>query len=939
MNNNAEPDYKATLNLPQTDFPMKANLAQREPQILARWQEQDIYNKTLEQRDPKKSFILQDGPPYANGDIHIGHALNKVLKDIVVKSKAMSGYYAPFIPGWDCHGLPIEIHVEKKEGKAGVKIDANEFRKKCREYANTQIALQSKSFQRLGVFGDWQNPYTTMDYKYEANILRTLGRIIANGHLVRGDRPVYWCVHCGSALAEAEVEYQDKTSDAIDVAFPVIEQGKVAHLFGAKTTKPIAIVIWTTTPWTLPANQAVAINADINYVLVECDKQCLIVAEDLLPAVTERVPGVGKILGRCQGKALELQLVQHPFYARQVPIIIGDHVTLDTGTGCVHTAPAHGVDDYLIGKHYHLPMDNPVDPNGCFIKELPIFGGQYVFKANEQIIKYLAENGHLLSQHKLAHSYPHCWRHKEPLIFRATPQWFISMEKKDLRAKTLAAIKTVKWIPSWGEARITGMIADRPDWCVSRQRAWGMPMALFMHKTTGALHPRTPELIEQVAALISEKGIEAWFALDAAKFLPADEANDYQKVPDTLDVWFDSGAAYACIGDVRPELHTPADLYLEGSDQHRGWFQSSLLSSMATKGRPPYKQVLTHGFTVDANGKKMSKSLGNVVAPEKVMQTLGADVLRLWVAATDYRTELNLSDEILTRTSDAYRRIRNTARFLLSNLHGFNPETDLVPTAKMIMLDRWIVDRASKLQQTILNAYQDYDFHIIYQEIHNFCSFDLGSFYLDVIKDRQYTGKADGIPRRSAQTAMYYLLEALVRWIAPILSFTADEIWQYMPGQRNESVFLNEWYTQLPTLDASAKINDQDWQQILIVRSAVNKVLEDTRQSGLIGSGLEAGVILYCDKPLLSVLQKLQDELRFVLITSDAALQPLDKATADATNTELAGLRVVVKKISDPKCARCWHRRADVNQDHNYPNICERCVQNIAMEGEHRACA
>lgn len=932
-------DYKHSLNLPETGFPMKANLAQREPEILARWDQQDIYHKILQRRDPSKSFILADGPPYANGDIHIGHALNKILKDIVVKSKAFSGYYAPYIPGWDCHGLPIEIHVEKKEGKPGVKIDAAQFRKKCREYATQQVDIQRNSFKRLGVFGDWNNPYKTMDFSYEADVIRTLAKIIERGHLTRGDRPVYWCVHCGSALAEAEVEYQDKTSDAVDVLFKVIDRQKAATIFGFKTDKTISAVIWTTTPWTLPANQAVAVNPNLQYQLVAYDDQYLIIAEQLLPAVRERIENLGAVVASCTGKDLELLQLQHPFYDRTVPIILGDHVTTDAGTGCVHTAPAHGIDDYTVGKHYNLPIDNPVDANGCFYKNVPLFGGQFVFKANAEIIRVLREQGRLLSDHKVNHSYPHCWRHKEPLIFRATPQWFISMEQKGLRNAALAEIKKVQWIPEWGEARIAGMIDGRPDWCISRQRAWGMPMALFIDKQSGALHPRTAELMEQVAKLIEQKGIEAWFALDIADILPANEAAQYEKVPDTLDVWFDSGAAHYCVADQRPEMHSPVDMYLEGSDQHRGWFQSSLLSSVAAKGAAPYKEVLTHGFTVDASGKKMSKSLGNVIAPEQVMRTLGADILRLWVAATDYRSELHVSDEILKRTSDAYRRIRNTARFLLANLHGFDPTRDMVSVDQMLMLDRWIVDQAHKLQETVLSAYNSYDFLIIYQEVHNFCSFALGSFYLDVIKDRQYTCKSDGVPRRSAQTAMYHLLEALVRWIAPILSFTAEEIWQYMPGKRDESVFLQTWYADLPTLPADTKMNDQFWQQVLLVRDEVNKVLEENRKNAIIGSGLEAEVTLYCGAQLLDVLSLLNTELRFVLITSKAEVVPLDQAPKSAVATEIKDLLIEVKKSLDPKCQRCWHRRSDVNMNAQYPNICQRCVANITEVGEQRAFA
>lgn len=939
----AEPDYKQTLNLPTTEFPMKANLAQREPAILQRWLDSGLYAKMLKQRDPNKSFLLNDGPPYANGDIHIGHALNKILKDIVVKSKALGGYFAPFIPGWDCHGLPIELQVEKRIGKAGVKVDAKTFRQHCREYATAQIDIQRKSFKRLGILADWDNPYITMDFAFEADIIRSLGKIVQNGHLVRGDRPVHWCVHCGSALAEAEVEYMDKASDAIDVAFDAVDINKVSGIFNVPAIGAVSIVIWTTTPWTLPANQAVAVNGKLEYSLIEYNSRRMIVASQLVAAFMARLGAESaddyKVIGHCFGQQLEHLMLQHPFYERQVPVILGDHVTLDAGTGCVHTAPAHGTEDYIAGKHYNLPIDNPVDANGCFVSQTPLFGGQYVFKANAPIIETLKTSGHLLSAAKLTHSYPHCWRHKEPLIFRATPQWFISMEAKGLRTAALEAIKDVKWIPQWGEARITGMVAGRPDWCISRQRTWGTPLALLIHKETAALHPRTAEIIETVANLVEKNGVQAWFDVELSELLPAAEASQYQKVTDMLDVWFDSGVVHACVADKRSEMHSPVDLYLEGSDQHRGWFQSSLLSSVAMKQYAPYKQVLTHGFTVDADGKKMSKSLGNVIAPEKVIQSQGADVLRLWVAATDYRGELRISDEILKRTSDAYRRIRNTARFLLANLDGFNPQTDMVSPDQLLQLDRWIVEQAQKLQQLVLDSYENYDFLVIYQQVHNFCSDELGSFYLDVIKDRQYTCKTDGIPRRSAQTALFHIAEALVRWIAPILSFTADEIWQYLPGERAESVFLSEWYTEFPKFSKPSEMDDAYWRVVLQARAEVNKVLEVARNNGILGSGLEAELTLYCDAELLKVLEQLQNELRFVLITSQAKIAPLSMTGVDAVKTEMPGLQIAVTKSAHEKCQRCWHRTEDVNQNPNHPNICGRCVENLSSVGEHRVYA
>ncbi len=938
--------YKDTLNLPHTDFPMKANLAQREPIILKNWDDMHLYEKQQAKAKGRPKFILHDGPPYANGNIHIGHALNKILKDLVMKSKRLSGFDAPFIPGWDCHGLPIELNVEKKYGKPGAKIDAKAFRQYCREYVVKQIDAQRTSFMRLGVLGDWFHPYLTMDHVYEANIIRALAKIADNGHLHKGYKPVHWCLDCASALAEAEVEYRDKTSTAIDVGFKVLQSavtGKNAFAQMLKD-KPASIVIWTTTPWTLPANQAVAVNPEFKYGFVHLEKasafekaQNVILAIPLLESTVKRL-GVEKyqILAECKGSELEGLKLQHPFYDRIVPLIIGDHVTTETGTGAVHTAPGHGQDDYLLGIKYHLPIDNPVGGNGCFLPETPLFANEQIFKANDKIIAVLKEKGALLHEEKYSHSYPHCWRHKSPLIFRATPQWFIGMDQKGLRDQTLKAINTVEWIPNWGRARIYSMIEDRPDWCVSRQRTWGVPMGLFIHKDTGDLHPNTQGLLEKVALIIEKGGIDAWHELKIEDFLGSD-AKHYEKSPDTLDVWFDSGVSHFAVLDKRPELQSPADIYLEGSDQHRGWFHSALLTSVAMKGVAPYKQVLTHGFTVDASGHKMSKSLGNTVVPDQVVNSLGADVLRLWVAAADYRGEIAISDDILKQISDVYRRIRNTARFLLANLHDFNPKTNQVKTEDLLALDRWIVERAQLLQTDIMTSYHAYDFHIVYQKIHNFCSVDLGSFYLDVIKDRQYTGKKEGIPRRSAQTALYHIVEALTRWMAPILSFTAEEIWQHMPGERAESVFLTEWYQSFPKFSQKSKIFDNVfWEKVLLLRDAVNKVLEESRAAGLIGSGLAAEVELYCSEDLETLLAKLKDELRFVLITSQAKVYPETKRPVDAKATNVAGLWVMVKPSEYPKCIRCWHYRADVNKNSQYPDLCGRCVENVAGQGEVR---
>ncbi len=930
-------DYKATLNLPNTDFAMKANLAQREPEMLKQWQANNLYQKIRAARAGREQFILHDGPPYANGDIHIGHAVNKILKDIIVKSKTLSGFDAPYVPGWDCHGLPIEHNVEKKLGKAGDKVDVKTFRQKCREYAAKQVDGQKADFVRLGVLGDWDKPYLTMDFKFEADIIRSLGKIVDNGHLHKGFKPVYWSVVGGSALAEAEVEYQDKTSFSIDVKFAFVDQATVASKIEELSgTGEISLVIWTTTPWTLPANQAVSANAEVDYVLVQVGDSRLLVAETLVANVLGRAQaGEHKIVGRVKGAALEGSLLQHPFYNRQVPILLGDHVTTDAGTGFVHTAPDHGADDFNVGVKYGIGTLNYIDDNGYYRPNVEIFAGDHVYKVDEKVINLLIEKDALLAQGKITHSFPHCWRTKTPLIFRATPQWFVSMSKNNLRDQVANAVDGVNWVPDWGKARIDAMLATSPDWCISRQRTWGVPIALFVHKETQEMHPETTKLIEAVAQKVEQSGMDAWFDLDAKELLGAD-AENYTKVTDTLDVWFDSGVTHYAVLEQRAGLRFPADLYLEGSDQHRGWFQSSLKTSMAMNGVPPYKTVLTHGFVVDAKGLKMSKSIGNVIPPQKVMNDLGADVLRLWVAATDFSTEMSVSDEILKRTADSYRRIRNTARFILSNLTGFNPATAAVPIEQMLQLDRWIVGRTAALQKEIIEAYDSYHLHLIYQKLHNFCVVELGGFYLDIIKDRQYTTKGDSLARRSAQTAMQHIIEAMVRWIAPILSFTADEMWPVIAGDRSESVFLAEWYS-LPEVSADT-FSDSYWELIAQVKDAVNKVLEAKRTAGEVGGSLGAEVVLYCDEALQVELQKLANELRFVLITSTAEVRALN-AAQNAESTEVSGLLVAVKKSEHAKCARCWHHRADVGANTAHPEICLRCVENVEGAGEARSFA
>ncbi|HQR50950.1 MAG TPA: isoleucine--tRNA ligase, partial [Methylophilaceae bacterium] len=748
-------DYKDTLNLPDTPFPMRGDLARREPAWVKGWQERKLYQKIREARRGAKKFILHDGPPYANGDIHIGHAVNKILKDIIVKSKTLSGFDAPYVPGWDCHGLPIELVVEKNHGK---NIEPAKFRELCREYAQAQVERQKADFIRLGVLGDWDHPYLTMDFRTEADIMRALGQIYANGYLYQGSKPVHWCVDCGSALAEAEVEYEDKNSPAIDVGFRAVDNAAVCKAFDiGSTPEPISAVIWTTTPWTLPANQAVCVHPELTYDLIQTPHGLLILARELAEAAIRRYGfETVEVIANCQGAALEHLKLQHPFFERQVPVICGDHVTTDAGTGLVHTAPAHGLEDYAVGMRYDLPVDNPVDDNGKFFASIPLFGGMSVWDANKAVIEALAANHNLLASARLNHSYPHCWRHKTPVIFRATHQWFIGMGQHGKDGQTLrgianAAVEHTQFYPAWGRARLEAMIKNRPDWCVSRQRNWGVPMPLFVHKESGLPHPDTLALLEKVCLQVEQQGIEAWFSLDGAPFLAQhapQDAGQYKKVTDTLDVWFDSGATHAAVLKRRAELQHPADLYLEGSDQHRGWFQSSLLTGCAMDGRAPYEALLTHGFVVDGSGHKMSKSKGNVIAPQKVMDTYGADILRLWVASTDYSGELTISDEILKRVVESYRRIRNTLRFLLANIADFDAQSDMLPVEQWLEIDRYALHLTQRLQDGILADYERYEFHLGMQKFVGFCSEDLGGFYLDILKDRLYTAGADSRARR-----------------------------------------------------------------------------------------------------------------------------------------------------------------------------------------------
>ncbi|UGB44393.1 isoleucine--tRNA ligase [Frateuria edaphi] len=947
-------DYKSTINLPQTDFPMRGDLPKREPHWLAEWEKVGRYAQIQQKvagRD--KAFVLHDGPPYANGAIHIGHAVNKILKDMVVKSKLLAGYRSPYVPGWDCHGLPIEIAVEKKHGKPGEKLDARAFRQKCREYAQEQVDAQRADFKRLGVLGDWSHPYKTMDFRYEADMLRALARIVANGHVVRGAKPVYWCFDCGSALAEAEIEYGDKQSPAVDVAYDAVDSKALAGRFGADAGDAIVSVpIWTTTPWTLPSSQAVALGADLEYALVEGPARdgrrvLLVIASALVePALKRYGVDAPKVLGHARGAALDGLKLHHPFYPREVPVLLGEHVSAEDGTGAVHTAPDHGMEDFIVGRENGLGTLNYVGPRGAYREDVPVAGdlplaGMHIWKANDAIVDLLRGRGVLLAHAKIEHSYPNCWRHKTPVIFRATPQWFIGMEQADLRATALKAIKDVRWVPTWGEERIAGMVAGRPDWCISRQRTWGVPIALFVHKATQEPHPESVALLEQVAKRVEQGGVDAWYELDATELL-GDEAGDYEKVTDILDVWFDSGVTHFCVIGQRPELQKGDAtqykvMYLEGSDQHRGWFQSSLLTSSAIHGRAPYEEVLTHGFTVDASGRKMSKSLGNVVAPQKVMDTLGADVLRLWVASADYRNEMTVSDEILKRVSDSYRRIRNTARFLLGNLDGFDPTRHLLPVEQTLPLDQWAVQQAFDVQQAVIAAYERYDFPDVVARVQNFCTNEMGALYLDITKDRLYTMPTDSHGRRSAQSAMFRIGEALVRWLAPILAFTAEEIWQQLPGERGQSVLFETWYDGLAATQGSAEQRSW-WAELLAIRETGARVLESMRKDGKIGASLEANLAIHADPALLERYAAAQDELRFFFITSDASLAPLMPRSEEAVKVELAGGEAWVSATASEaaKCVRCWHRRPDVGSQPDHPELCGRCVENVAGQGETR---
>ena len=922
---------------------MRGNLAKREPEMLARWEASDLHGQIRKHSKGRPKFILHDGPPYANGDIHIGHVVNKVIKDMIVKSKQLGGFDSPYVPGWDCHGLPIENKVEGLIGKPGGNVSEAEFRQNCRDFAAEQLSNQRVEFKRLGIIGDWDNPYLTMNFANEANIVRALGKIIEAGHIYKGVKPVYWSWGAHSAMAEAEIEYEDKTSTAIDVRFAPRDKAALLKAFTSDDDgSDVSVVIWTTTPWTIPGNLAVTVHPELEYALVAVNGERLVLAADMVNDVVARYGFENPtVIGTTTGATLEGLVFKHPLYDRDSLMITGDYVTTETGTGVVHTAPDHGVDDFYAAQKHDLGLLDSVNDHGVFREHVELFAGEHVMKVDKHMIEELESRGRLIKHEKYQHSYPFCWRTKTPIIYRATPQWFISMENKNLRKDTLDEIQKVKWVPDWGQSRIEGMIASRPDWCISRQRYWGVPIPLFLHKETGELHPDTASLLEAVAVKINDHGIQAWFDL-APEELLGEDAKYYEKVRDVLDVWFDSGTSWMHVLQQDENLSYPADMYLEGSDQHRGWFHSSILTSVAVNREAPYRQVLTHGFTVDQKGRKMSKSLGNVIAPQKLLKTLGADIVRLWVCSADYRGEMTVSNEILDRSADAYRRIRNTARYLLSAVHDFDPAKDMVAPADMLALDRWAVDCALETQHALQEAYEAYQFHMVYQTLHHFCSIDMSSFYLDIVKDRQYTMAANSHGRRSAQTAMYLITEALVRWIAPVLSFTSDEIWQHLKtvhgDDRSDNVFTETYVDTLFAIDNDAAISKADWQSIQSVRSGVSKSLETLRAAGTIGAALEASVTVYASDKLGTALAKLGDELRFVFITSTATVLPLDGKPAEAEVITVDGesFAVAATTANGEKCVRCWHRREDVGANASHPELCGRCVSNIDDNGEQR---
>jgi len=916
---------KYKLNLPDTSFPMRGNLAKREPDWVNQWSKRNLYQEVSNSRKGKKKYVLHDGPPYANGDIHIGHAVNKILKDFIVKSKILSGYDSPYIPGWDCHGLPIELVVEKKYGK---NIDPTKFRSLCRAYALEQVEKQKKDFQRLGILGDWDNPYLTLNYKTEADIVRSLGKIYKNGFLYQGSKPVHWCTECSSALAEAEVDYEDKVSPAIDVGFISSDGKKLEKIFGVSFTKKIMAVIWTTTPWTLPANEAISVHPELDYGIYEDDEKLLILSTELAEERLNKYKFKSVQLGVCKGIQLEGIMLSHPFLKKSVPIICGDHVTTEAGTGLVHTAPAHGIDDYIVGGKYNLPVENPVDEEGRFKKNVPLFAGESVWKANSLVIKVLAENNKLLLNEKHQHSYPHCWRHKSPIIFRATHQWFIGMnhkgkDNKSLRDFAYKAVLGTKFFPDWGKKRLESMIKNRPDWCVSRQRNWGVPIPIFLNKETNSPHPKTVEFFDIIATKIEENGIDAWFNMDPSTLL-GDEIDQYIKIQDTLDVWFDSGTTHQSVLLPREELSSPADLYLEGSDQHRGWFQSSLLTSCAITGEAPYRALLTHGFVVDGQGYKMSKSKGNVIAPQKIIDQYGADILRLWVASTDYSGELNISDEIMKRVSESYRRIRNTLRFLCANLDDFDHKSMSLDVSQMISIDKYSLFLLDELQKSILRDYENFEFYLAIQKFVSFCSEDMGGFYLDVLKDRLYTLGENSKERRSAQMALYHISQSLIRIMSPILSFTAQEVWEITNKDHKNTIFSDHWYNIPPHTLSKEELDA--WQATIEIRDLANKKIEEIREKGEVGSSLQATLEIITQPSIYKQLVNFQNDLKYIFITSSVSIKEAEGET-----------KVYASATTYSKCDRCWHYDESVGSIKDHSSLCKRCFSNLFGQGELRA--
>jgi isoleucyl-tRNA synthetase len=926
-------DYKDTLNLPQTDFPMKANLVQKEPELLRQWEEQKIYQKIRAKSAGRPRFVFHDGPPYANGNIHMGTALNKILKDIIVKIRTMNGFDAGFIPGWDCHGLPIEHQVTKELREKKKEAGITEIRKLCREYARKYLDIQREEFKRLGVFAEWDKPYLTMNFSYQATIAREFGKFVLDGQVYKGLKPVHWCTHCVTALAEAEVEYADHRSTSVYVKFPV-KAGLSGQIPGIDPANSF-FVIWTTTPWTLPANLAVCLHPEFQYVALRTHLGDLIVAEERVPAlVAEWGLKDHKILGRCAGMNFEKIVCQHPFIGRDSLVIVGDHVTLEQGTGCVHTAPGHGQEDYVVGQKYGLDTYNPVDDNGVFKPEVEHFGGMFVTKANPVIVQTMRDNGTLISEATLNHSYPHCWRCRKPIIFRATAQWFISMEQKELRKKALEAINQTQWIPSWGKERIYNMVENRPDWCVSRQRAWGVPITVFTCKACEK--PLiSKEVFAHVVALVEKEGADFWFEKTSDEILPAGTrcscgGSSFSKENDILDVWFDSGVSHAAVVEPDPALQWPADLYLEGSDQHRGWFHSSLLESVGTRGKAPYKTVLTHGYVVDGKGKKMSKSEGNVVAPQVVIDQYGAEVLRLWVASENYREDIRFSHEILKRLTEAYRKIRNTFRYFLGNLHDFDAQKDRVPFDKLLELDRYILCRLRQLCEKVMSAYDNYEFHVFYQAFYNFCVVDLSSFYLDILKDRLYTYPKNSIERRSGQTALHLMLESMTQLMAPILSFTAEEIWSFMKGTEEQSVHLSR-FPELKEILFDEKLV-QKWEQIIELRSEISKALELKRADKTIGHSLDASLELVLPQGIRALVQNDLDDLRYIFIVSQVRIsdQIAENDGSVYISTNIQGLKISVKAMQGKKCERCWNYFEETAPSAEDMSICCRCVKNLS---------